>query len=417
MRKLLPLVLVAACGGGNAKPDALIINPKDGPTPDSKQIDAPPQGPNLVTYTLFDMPVFAAYRDGQGPWQTVTQDSMGAYSLYVTNDYQFVYVCVGTGMIAGSFDAELYEATATDFTQNFAFCNVPTSTPPPTTVAVTGHMTQAGTVMMQDMATSQTPSWDFTLNVDPITHDLVAFDATDMQIQRGLNITGAMTLPAIDVAANGAAMVPTALTINGRVAGDMVTSQLALETQNDFFQFTETATSVNAPPPSQLMPNDFQFLFVYDQTASTNRYADGQFDGSAVTYTLMPQLTGINYDTTGGTLTATWGTLPTYDQISLFAFSGTGVSTQAVHATQAWLTAAHASDLAFDVTPTGYDASWKIDLTGTYFRQFEADQTVGAVSYGTAVYESAGLAAFRSRARAVESFRARHHLLGRSRGR
>src|SRR5262249_216043 len=160
----------------------------------------------------------------------------------------------------------------TDFTQNFAFCNVPTSTTPPTTVAVTGHMTQAGTVVMQDTATSPTAGWDFTLNVAPITHDLVAFDATDMQIQRGLDITGAMTLPTMGVGANGAGMVPTALTINGRAAGDTVTAQLALETQHDFFELDETATSVNAPPPSQLMANDYQFLFVDDQTASTVRY-------------------------------------------------------------------------------------------------------------------------------------------------
>lgn len=397
MRKLA-LVLLAACGGSDPHQQVVVI---DAP------IDTAPDAPPVqVQVSVFGAPPsLVAYRDGAGAWKTPTADSSGNYTLTVTNDYQVVVAC-NDSMNASS---ELLEATAADGKQ-FVFCSLP-GTGTPTTVAMTGHMVQAGDVWFGDTASSTTAPWDFTLNVTPGMHDVIAMSAAHgMVIRRNQNVTAAGSIPSIDVASEGTAMTPAALTISG-LGSDTLDTELDLFTQNEFATWLGSTTTLYPPPASLLTASDFEFLFVEAYNGTTSRYADTQFTGSETTFDLPPALTGIVF----GPGKASWASLPAYDRLTFgMQQSGTLALQQTVVATKGWIDATHATALGFDAKPPGFDATWSIDPTKSYQRNFQVNQTQGSVTYGSAVFGSSAVQRVVSRPkfstveRLRESMRSQH---------
>ena len=355
--------------------------------------------------------------DGTGPWQVPQETSPGQYALHVTNDYEWVLVCTS----GASFDAELQGATFADGASQFGFCFADGGGSP-STVPVTGQMAQAGTIWMYDLATSSTPSWNFTLNVPPGTHDLVAIGVDSrMLIRRNLQITGALTESAIDVDANGTAMTSVPLTING-LGTDTLSTELGLFLSNDLTLIDGTSTMLEAPPASLLLPNDSEFLSLDANTSSTSRTAFTSFTGAETTFTLMPTLAGVTFDASSGTVNASWGALPSYTKLDLYldASTASAFSTQHVSVTKSWLMATGASSIAFDQMPPGYDAAWKIDLSGPYLRELEANDDSGSILYGTSYVEDVNGASARQvqakqRARLLRASVARRRYAAQSR--
>jgi len=400
MRKLaLALALLAACSGSNGHHQVVIVDAPIDVTP-----DVPPTAVELAVYGT--PPSLVAYRDGAGAWQTPVADSSGNYTLNVSVDYQVVVVCHDSA----NADSVLLEATANDGRQ-FVFCSIPTSGTPPTTVAMTGHMVQAGDVWLGDTASSTTAPWDFTLNVTPGTHDLIASSAAHgLVIRRDQMVTAAGALAPIDVASEGTAMTPVNLTIGG-LGSDMLTTELDLFLQHDVAMWSGSTPALYAPPSSLLTASDFEFLFAEAYTPTTARYADTQFTGTETTLDLPAALTGIVF----GPGKASWGTLPAYDQISLdLQQTRTLGLEQTVQATKGWIDATHATALAFDANPPGFDASWSIDPSASYGKMFQAMQTEGSVSYGSMVFDSSAVQRFAKRPwfstveRLRESIRSQH---------
>jgi hypothetical protein len=401
MRKLALLALLAACGGSDHKQQVVVIDSAIDSTPDS-----PPAQPVQVQLSVFGSMPTVQYRDGAGAWQTVTANSMGRYVLTVTADYQVVVACHDDA----NASSELLEATASDGNQ-FAFCNLPGSDTPPTTVAMTGHMVQAGDVTFGDTASSMSAPWDFTLNVTPGMHDLIATSAAHgMLIRRDQNVTTAGAIPSIDVAADGTAMTATDLTING-VGSNTLLTELDLITQNEFATWSGSTPTIYPPPATLLTSNDFQFLVVEAYNQTSVEFAQTDFDGSQTTFDLPAALTGVVF----GPAKATWSALPTYDQVTLaMQQTGTLAVEQDVVATKAWIDATQATQLAFDANPPGFDASWSIDGSKSYEANFQvttntAGSTTGAaVFYGAPLQRTAKRPWFSTVARLRESMRSQH---------
>ena len=369
--------LLVGCGGHSAVPDAGVLH--------DASPDVVPQGPNLVTLDAGDGLSLIVYRDGTGPWQVPQETSPGQYALHVTNDYEWLLVCTS----GASFDAELQAATYADGASQFGFCFADGGAAP-STVPVTGQMAQAGIISMYDRATSSTPSWSFTLNVPPGTHDLVAVGVDNrMLIRRNLQITAATTESLIDVDANGTAMTSVPLTVNG-LGSDTLSTELDLLLSNDLTLIDGTSTMLEAPPASLLLPTDSEFLSLAASTSSTTRTAFTSFTGAETTFTLMPALSGVTFDASSGALKASWATLPSYTNLDMYlAASAAGAfSTERVSVSKSWLMATGATSIAFDQMPPGYDASWKIDLSGPYVRGFEARDESGSILYGTSYLEA-----------------------------
>ena len=399
MRKLaLALVLLAACSGSDHHQMVVVVDAPIDTTP-----DAPPQ---QVTLQVFPTPGLISYRDGAGAWQTPTADSSGNYTLTVTADYQVVIVCHDS---SGSY-AEQLDAMAADGGQ-FIFCNGGTGATQPTTVAMTGHMVQAGSVWFGATDSSTTAPWDFTLNVSPGMHDLVATRAAHgMVLRRNQNVTTAGAIPSIDVASEGTAMTPVTMTVSG-LGSDTLMTGLELLTSNEFASWLGSTATIYTPPASLLTSSDSQFVFVeaYNQTSA--RYADTPFTGSETTFALPAVLTGIVF----GPYKASFGTLPTYDQVSLdMQQNGASLVEQSVVATKGWIDAMHATTLAFDATPPGFDPSWSINTGASYQRTFQTSYEQNNISYGSMVFDSSALQRvvnrpkFSTVARLRESIRSQH---------
>jgi hypothetical protein len=284
MRKLALVALLAACGGSDHHQQVVVIDAPVDTTPDS-----PPAQPTAIQVSVFGAtPSLVAYKDGAGAWQTATAGSNNRYTLTVTADYQLVVACHDDANV----DSELLEATANDGNQ-FVFCSIPGSGTPPTTVAMTGHMVQAGDVTFGDTASSTTAPWDFTLNVVPGMHDLIATSAAHgMVIRRDVSVTAAGAIPSIDVASEGTAMTATDLTVTG-VGSDMLLTELDLFTKNEFATWEGSTTTIYPPPAALLAANDGQFLVVEAYSQAGAQYAQTVFDGSQTTFDLPAALTGI----------------------------------------------------------------------------------------------------------------------------
>jgi hypothetical protein len=378
MRKLA-LILLAACGGSHDN-HMVVLAPDAAPDAD---IDAPPPQPLAVELDVFGTPSFIAYRDGDGAWQTPTDDGQGTYTLMATDDYQAVIVCAS----GGDAQSTLLSATVGDGRQ-FVFCDVG-SGDPPATVTVTGTMQQAGQVYMDDEAESDTPNWNVALDVVPGTHDLYAIDTDHhMLIRRGLDIAAATTLDPIDLT-GAASMTPVTLTLGGVGTGDMLYDAIDTFTDNGFLELTSTTTSLYAPPVSLLTGNDFQFIVAEAYSANDYRYAQAQFTGTETAFTLPDPLTGITF----GKGSVSWTSLPAmYDggSLTLDQTTAQGSVEQVVQATGRWLAAKQVTTLAFDVQPPGYDAAWNVDTDTSYSRTFNTGYFDGSTSYGVGIFDGGG---------------------------
>jgi len=380
----LVLSLLAACSfphhAGSDPPDAIVDT----------------GSPNTVTVKVAasTKPIVFAYRDGLGPWLQPDPVSDDMYALHVDDDYE---VLIGCSTSLG-FDTALVAATFADGAQ-FIACGPSLSAAP--SVAVTGQMAQAGSVWMQDQATSAMPAWSFDLSVTPGTHDLIAASPDRIAIQRDLPITGPLTLPALDLTQTGLPLTSVPVTITNP-QGDELSSELDLDLDHDSAFLPGTGTAVVAPPRSLLAPTDRQLLWVSATSATTSRYADTTFDGNPTMFTLMPALDGVTFTATDP-VSAAWGPLPAYTEVLLEVYDNRG--TQRVRATKRWLEATGATKLAFDVdpVPAGFDRRWAIHGGDPHGQVFDVVDDSGPVFYSSSVFGSINGFTARSHARAAEA--------------
>lgn len=370
----LGLVLSAAACGGTSDPVVIL---------DGSPVDTLTPGPNRVTLRTFGSTQLVRFRDGAGPWLTPVEVTTNNWDLFVTDAYEVVIGCAASE----TSDVAVERRTYADGNTVYAFCTVPSDEPPIATVTVTGDMAQAGEVFLGGSASGTTAPWSFSIDTTAETHDLVAVGANQrLLVQRDLLITGATTLPTLDVTTAGVAMTATPLAITGMVSGEELTTSYDWFLGNDFVTLSGTSTTMMVPPASVVEASDFAFLNVSLESPTTYRYASTMFTGIETSFTPLPILSGITYAPSGGDLTASWGTLPTFDDVSLNLYANQ--RSVRVSTSKRWLDTTQAANLTTKIELDALDPAWRINLAGPYSRSFSATREINDVSYYTSVFES-----------------------------
>lgn len=364
---------------------------------------SPALGSNPIGVAVIGTPTLVAYRDGAGAWRAPDADG----TLHVTDDYQLVVVCTD----AAGFDTVVHARTAGDgddviYCDGHGFAGTGG-------VQITGHMVQAGTVGMYDTASSTVAPWDFTLEVPAGAYDLAAVGAGNIAIRRDISAAASAQLADLDLSREGAALVPTALVLDGAQPGDAITTEVDLYTPNNVaFGPIHNGATAQTIPASLLAPTDQVDLYVEDATLTTRRTADTWFTGTETHLALMPILDGIRF---GAADAVTPGTLPPYTELELdlVAQTPTTYSAQRFAASRSWLAATGATELAFPALDAPrFQAAWTIDRTRPYTRALVVSDGSSGTVYSTAVVDNVN-----SSARVAGSFRGRPRSPGRSTGR
>ena len=378
------LALLAACGHHDnpAKPDA-------SKTPDAS-IDTPAVGPNEVTVDLMGVtPDLIAYRDGDGPWVVPTASGAGTYPIHVTDKFLVLAVCVDPNF---GPDVELLGQTFSgDGASATVFCGYGMPMTPPTNEAVTGQMTQAGSVVLGDFAMSATPNWTFNLQVPMGMHDLIAVStANKIDVQHGLNITGPMTIN-VNLA-NAAALTSAAYTVNGAGSGDVVKTRTTLFTANEAATITSaTGTTAMYAPASVLVGSDSQSVRFYTLTPTALRRVSFAPPGPS-TVTLPPALTGTTFGSAAGDLEITLGTLPpAYDYAFASTSPNTGATFEFFTLSPSYLAAS--TKLTFDTSAPGFKPEWRTDLTMAHSSDLTFSHSDSGLHYLTQAMDSTALQA------------------------
>ncbi len=378
-RHIVILVLLVACGGSTQSN----TEPQPDAQPDARP-DAPPDssplGPNAVSVETFgEVPLLVMYRDGTGPWQAPTGTGQ-SLELRVHDRYELVAVC---GDAANGFDTGI-EASTFDESGGSTYlpCFGVIDGGGPTVVA-SGTMTQPGTVAMGgDSKTSTAANWTFQLAVTPGLKDLLATGSGRMLIRRNLDVAAAITLPRIDVVADGAALQSVPFQLTGVQTDDVISTRTQMMTGNGFFRLASApGTAASVAPASLLAAADRQFVIINAMAGPVFRYASMRYTAASTTMIpMMPRLANVVFGANG----VTWSTVPD-GEVELFLASGL----TALHgtATQGWL--GTTTELVLDTTAIpGFLPEWRPGAID--YRRFGVRQFTGGVSLGTAIDDSPG---------------------------
>jgi len=387
MKRLCVVAVIAGCSGLSTsngvltdanKPDA--EHGSAAPTPDA----GPPQ-PQTITIQPYEaIPTFVAYRAGSGAWMTPTTTSQG-YAIVATDDYLFVAVCTSTD---GSLDEVELGATVSDGATNYVGCTSDDDAGSGgATVAVTGTMQQAGNVQMGGEVSSTTAPWTFSLNVPPsTTQDLVAIGASSMLIRRNIAVTATATQPqpAIDLSADGTALLNQAISVTGTPADDTAQTSVFLYTANSGAEISTgtSMTSVVLAPSALMQSGDEETIDVYAFDATT--FQDSEVNDPTVTqFAMLPQLQGVTFTGT----TSSWTTLPQANSIysELYETNGTITKDAIVQMSPTWLAATSATSVAFDDSAAGWQAAWSFWTSVAYQEFFAVEE------YSQTTFQSVGV--------------------------
>jgi hypothetical protein len=365
----------------------------------------PGAGQHVIEMCL-NPPTFVAYRDGDGVWQTPVVAN-GTYKLCVADDYVLETVYVGSN----GFSANAFASTYAETIPAVEECVAEPQGPPISIVAVTGQMTQVGSVWIDSVSEglSNAAPWSYTLDVGAGVHDVIA--SNDMYgmpgnvlIRRGQDFEATTVEPNIDVVADGTPMAQVSLSVAGLEVGDSMFSSVNLSTSSTYaFEISQQGSGMaDLAPTSLLLPTDEQELDVDAgqgsvPTPTSGEYHDAYttFTGTETSFTLMPYLTGITF-TAEPAVSATWSSLPaSYTTVSVYRSASFETANQTLgtneiyaSATQGWIDVNGATSLGFDLSAPGYDPAWNIG--SNYREDFTVDDDSTSVYYDTGVDQTVG---------------------------
>jgi hypothetical protein len=282
------------------------------------------EGAQMVTFTTVTPPQLIMVRDdAAGVW--VPLDGSGTTFTYQpTGPYRVTAACEEE---PGFTTLWQIARTPADDPDVQIFCG---TRPRTGTIATT--MVQAGRVTTEDaIAISSTPAWDVQLQTAPGEHVLVATAATHAQIERGLIVDGTLTLPELDVEAQGIAYVAAPITIPNAEAGEELRANVHLIIGDVFASvFSGAPDGALAIPMEALEAGDQQRLRASADRGDTQRFAT-RLGSTATTLELPAPIGATSFSVSGNDLTASW---PTDHPGTIFldVFAGTdGFSTIFFH--------------------------------------------------------------------------------------
>ena len=406
MTLLLAAALVVACGdNSNHRSDA---PGGDG----NRAIDGTSASSVLVTPS--PPPDFIAYRAGDGPWQTPIADGSGDYPIAVVDDYLVLVVCDAGG--GGEVDAEEFGFTFSgDGSAVSVSCEEPLPDVTGSDVGVTGTMVQAGSVQVgTHYAASATSAWTYSETVPAGPHDVLAIDtANNAVFDHAVDFEGSAAIgPAIDTG-SGAPLDVQPLVVTNLGSGQVSTFSAVVSTDESVLSgLSQGGSDVVGLPVSELAADDLEVFAVFDDSATTSRFANGNETGPVAlpaTYAMLDEFTTASFEITATSASGSWTTLPasTFDAVTLRVDNFGGSKTQQITASPSYLTARALTTLEFDDSAPGYLAAWRIDPRsgGVSLEQTFTDPTA-SIFYGTFAYPPSSLRA--DHRRALQ----RHHAIG-----
>lgn len=319
-------------------------------------------GPKQITFDFpVSPPALLSVREGSGAWQAL----QAPYQVTLNGDVELVVVCAE----ATGFWTYVTHANAGELSAKQAYyCG---TAPPPTRVAVTGQMLQAGTVAMQSMQSNTSAPWSFTLQVTPGMHDLVAYDSSRVLVRRNQSIGAATSIGTVDLT-GAASLARASAVVPGQLPGEQLVAFTTWKTPNDSVTFEDTSNSLYAPPASLLAGDVLTaeaFVHTTNGTMTTSRVESHAFTGTETSFALPPALS-VSFAPAGAAPSASWSELPPLDWFGFGVYGATnGLN---IGASTSWVSAHGATSLAFDEEPPGYQASWRAVLAGTYTYSFYA---------------------------------------------
>jgi hypothetical protein len=334
---------------------------------------------------------FAAYRDGNGPWQTVAPDARGVHVLRVTDDFEYVLVRVYTGNFNRIWTYTT-RSTLDDWLAMQHGSATSCEDPDEPRVSVSGQLAQAGDVTMDNRSIGLAAAGPFTLSVGRGVHDLVATsgnriaDGGKIVIRRDQAIEAATMVPLIDIDAEGSDFVGVPITVSGASAAPLSTTVYLVDTRNGDVAFVSerTGTAAGVVPADLLGASSQQWLSLFAGAQS----ADIRYAGSPPSVELLPPLTGITFSRGDG-VSATWGTLPSssfsYVQLSLSGSAAAAPLVQYTFSTRGWIAKHGTTSLAFDSSVPGFDPAWRLDNTQPFDATFSLVEDTADTFLSTSV--------------------------------
>lgn len=377
-------------------PGALVACGDDHPaTPDGP----PPEG-TTIAITTGQPAALVAFRDGvDGPWQSATMKTPTSFEAQVHGPYMVSVVCDDvTTNPDGSFHSwDTRQAGRTlDDPHEYAACDVPANGH-----AITGHMVQAGTVILgNSSATSSTGNWDFKLSAANGTYDLIATTSDGIAVRRGVAVNGDLALgQPVDVVQQGAAFVTADFSVANAMAGETIRAAAFLETGTNpltALLYNGAATAVKVAPNTALQGTDSQTVSLRALSDTANGTAIRTLRrtfrvGGDTSYTLPKALGDPQWALAGAQAAVSWTMLPVMgtitENIDGVVPGGGKSASYELALTTSFVTATAPTRAVIDTDIPGYKPQWRVDLTVEYSRQLQLQHIADGVVTSLAIDE------------------------------
>lgn len=358
------------------------------------------------------------YREGaNGPWLPPPPPlKPGEYEVLVSGPYTVLVVCPNGD---GSAYTALTSQTLEDDHMVWTSCLYQEAPH-----LLDGLMVTPGRVAVGgsfELSTSGT-NWPFSLPAFDGTYELVASSADRIAIRRNLVMSGDRTIPAINLDVEGAALLPTPVTVTNALPDDTLTAQTYVTTTSTFAILGNRPLPAKLVPPGMLVSNERQDTSFranrWDGNAYVTRYLRRMPTGFGAQppVTFSELLSGLTIGAdANGDLRMSWSTLHSdFTYFTAIDFIGNYFDHLA---TASYVQATGSHSITLDTQIPGYLDSWRPDLSAYTYNISAAHgtiNTVGRASYSR-VEDVLGAAARRdgSIARELEQHKLRAERLRR----
>jgi len=371
------LAALPACGSSNDGNDG-----NDGQGP-----------PTTITINAGVAPDLVAFRNESDPtWQVATMVGTNQYSIVVHGPYLVSVACHGV---------PFPDALVHELTQYARTLSDPTTIDDATcdydqtgigAIRVDGALAQRGALSFGTTPVTNVSSKTFSVNVDEGSYTIYAVSASHYLAQRDVSIAANITLPTIDIDANGAPLIPTAFKVSNPAMGKVPQAAVLVEDFAKFgdvpslYVYTGDAATAKVVPTSALAAGELQTVSVREITLTdygeTARAARRAFKtGDSTELTLPDPIDGLTWSTVGNTFSARWKSLPD-DMSFTFRVSGSSISHDqsnhyTINASASFLSITGTDQVTAENNLPGYDPQWAIDTTAQQYHLDAIGQRAG----------------------------------------
>lgn len=375
----IPASLLAACA-------------TDDPAPAEAEATAEVSTPTKITIKANGAQALVAYRDFTDPvWHVAEAKSATRYIAKIHGPYLVTAVCVADivfdGTVFGhSVNVVQFARTPGDGAELAADTCAPAEA---TTRDVSGHMAQAGRVLVGDsFDVSNVDDWTFQIPVLKGTYTLYASTADRIVIRRGLQVNRSVVIAPIDANVEGNLLQPASFVVTNP-DGVATRAVVRIEQQAATFPgsiFSGPSDAARAIPTAVLTPDDNQTVSLQAPTVET--FFDGQRTslrasrrpwriGDDPVFTLPAQFGTPFWFTNGnGDDVVFWSATPDFT-IFTADVVGSGVdpsfsNSYSIDMSRSFEAQTFVSSLTFDTQIPGFQPAWKIDHAAGYFRDLSS---------------------------------------------